>query len=209
MCTVGAGSDGGLDCQDARMTLHPAENRGYRELYLFSRQLAHHWSALATRLEDSPVAGGLTRGSTFARDLVEELGPLTAAHGLHGQPAAAGLGASVGRGRSRVRDRFLERNQAVRFAVGEVQHVVTLLAYLERLSSVSANEELEQFASRWQRKLRRLENEVRRATAELGAEPDGAIRPLDSSLLGRAAHSIGQAAGAVGEWLDRRAAERS
>ncbi len=140
--------------------------------------------------------------------MIEELRPLTVAHGLHGRPTAQGLGASTAGGRSKIRDRFLERNQALRFALLDVQHVVTLLGYLENVSTVTANPELAELAGRWQRKLRRLENEARRAAAELGAEPDGALRPLDSSPLGRAAHAIGSSLGTVGEWVDRRAADK-
>ena len=32
------------------MNLHPAENRGYRELYVYARSLATHWPALAGRM---------------------------------------------------------------------------------------------------------------------------------------------------------------
>jgi len=188
--------------------LHPAENRGLRELYLSARQLADHWTALAPRRPGSPIEALLTRGSQAARDLLKELEPATAAHGLHGRPAAQGSGRAIARQRGVVRDRFLELNQAARFAIEDIQHVVTLLGYLEAVCNASGNGELAELTSRWERKLRRLENEVRRAVIQLGADPDAAIEPLDSSALGRVAHGAGNLAGTLGEWVDGKAAER-
>ena len=189
------------------MSLVPAENRGYRELYAYSRQLAEHWRALAAALADPELTRVLDRGAAGADDLIQELEPLTARHGLHGKPAAQAAGKSIAGG-ARVRDRFLERNQAARFAVEEVQHVVTLLAYLARVSETSGNGDLAEFSGRWERKLKRLEGEARKAVAALGADLDGAVAPLDESAVGKAAHQVGHVAGTVGEWIDRRAARR-
>ena len=184
--------------------LHPAENRGYRELYAFARQMADHWEALAPAFPDAP----LERGAGAAGELIEELEPLTAARGLHGHPAAQGVGKTLARQRGVVRDRFLERGQALRFAVEEVQHLVTLLAYLGSVAGTRSDEELGDFCARWVRRLKRLGSEARKAAASLGEDPDDAIEPLDTSRLGRAAHSIGYAFGTVGEWVDRQAAQR-
>ena len=189
------------------MALHPAENRGYRELYAYARQLAEHWRALSAGLADADLTRVLDRGAAAAGELIDELEPLTAEHGLHGKPAAQGAGKSIAGG-ARVRDRFLERNQAARFAVEEVQHVVTLLAYLARASETSGNPGLAEFCGRWERKLKRLEGEARKAAAALGADLDAAVAPLDESAVGKAAHQVGYVAGTVGEWLDRRAARR-
>ena len=126
------------DRHDQAMALHPAENRGYRELYAYSRQLAEHWRALSAALADPDLTKVLDRGAAAADDLIEELAPLTARHDLHGKPAAQGAGKSIAGG-ARVRDRFLERNQAARFAIEDLQHVVTLLAYLARASETSGN----------------------------------------------------------------------
>ena len=188
--------------------LHPAENRGYRELYAFARQLAEHWEALAERSEGRPEAASLAGGAVAARELIEELEPMTGSRGLHGRPAAQGVGSSLAKQRTGVRDRFLERNQAVRFAVEEMQHLVTLLSYLGSVAAGRGDEELGGFCARWVRKLKRLENAARKAAAALGEDPDAAIEPLDPSPAGRAAHGVGYAMGSVGEWFDRRAAER-
>lgn len=189
------------------MALHPAENRGYRELYAYSRQLAEHWRALSAALADADLTKVLDRGAAAAEELIEELAPLTAHQGLHGKPAAQGAGKSIAGG-ARVRDRFLERNQAARFGIEDLQHVVTLLAYLARASETSRNGELAEFCGRWERKLKRLEGEARKAAAALGADLDGAVAPLDESRVGRVAHHVGYIAGTVGEAFDRRAARR-
>ena len=190
------------------MALHPAENRGYRELYAFARRLGDHWAALAGRLPASPASSALADGARTAERLISELEPLTAAHGLHGHPAAQGLGASLGVGRSFVRDRFLERNQAVRYAVADAALVRALLGYLAAVSKASGNADLADFSARWERELGTLDAAARSAAAELGSDPDGAIEPVDASPIGRAAHGMGYAAGTAGEWFDRQAAKR-
>jgi len=193
--------------EDEEMALHPAENRGYRELYAYSRQLAEHWRAVAEALADPEMAKVLDRGAAAADGLISELAPLTAREGLHGKPAAQGAGKSIAGG-ARVRDRFLERNQAARFAIEDLQHVVTLLAYLARASETSGNDKLVEFCGRWERKLKRLEGEARKAAAALGSDLDTAVAPLDESAVGKAAHQVGYLAGTVGEWVDRRSARK-
>lgn len=191
-------------------TLHPSENRGYRELYAFARQMADHWTALAAQLgAGSFAAEPLDRGAASARELIAELEPVTARHGLHGKPAAQGVGVNLARGRAAVRDRFMERNQALRFAVKDVEHLTMLLAYLGSLAEARSDAELGEFCGRWERKLRRHVGAARKAVVEQGADPDDSVRPLDGSVLGKAAHSVGYVAGTVGEWVDGRAARRS
>ena len=209
--TVGRGPDGAAwgkseSIRPMARELHPAENRGLRELYLFARQVVHHWDGLAGRLGGSPLTGLLSRGAGSARSLIHELEPVTAAYGLHSKPAAQGAGVTLARQRAAMRDRFLEVNQAARFAVEDLQHVVTLLGYLEALTRTTGHADLAELLGRWERKLRRLENEARRAVAELGTDPDTAIEPLDSSPLGRVAHGANHAFGTFGEWVDRRTA---
>lgn len=187
--------------------LHPAENRGYRELYAFSRGLIAHWTALSDAL-GPPACKPLDAGVHAARGLLSELEPVTAAHGLHGRPAAQGAGAQVGRQRI-VRNRFLERGQALRFAPQDIVHLCVLLAYLAQVAESRGDSELAEFCVRWERKLRRHESAVRKAATLIGADPDGAVEPLHGSVVGRAAHGLGLAAGTAGEWFDRRAAGRS
>jgi hypothetical protein len=205
-----AGSRGGPEragrCHHGGVPLHPAENRGYRELYAYARQLCDHWSALAARLPGTDAAGVLVKGSESARELISELKPATEAHGLHGQPAAQGVGRSLARQRDGQRDRFLERNQALRFAVEDMQHVTTLLAYLGALADTRGDADLSDLCGRWERKLRRTESAMRKAAVAGGSDPDAAIEPLDGSAAGRAAHTVGYAVGTVGEWFDRWAA---
>ena len=188
-------------------SLHPAENRGYREVYAFARQMAEHWSALTRQPGIGPgAAEPLEQGAAAARELIVELEPVTARYGLHGKPAAQGVGINLARGRVAVRDRFMERNQALRFAVKDVEHLTMLLAYLASVAESQSDAELVEFCGLWEGKLRRHVGAARKAAADQGADPDGAVEPLDDSSLGKAAHSVGYLTGMVGEWVDRRAA---
>ena len=140
-------------------TLHPAENRGYRELYVLSRELVEHWSALAGRLPPE-TAKPFEDGARAAQQLLDELAEITPTYGLYGKVAAQGLGRNVA-GAMRVRDRFLELNQGARLAVTEIQQVTTLLAYLAAVAESRSHAELAEFCTRWERKLKRIENAAR------------------------------------------------
>ena len=190
------------------MSLHPAENRGYRELYAFARNIASGWPALADRLSGSAAEKPLRDGAAAANDLIAELERTTPEYGLFGKPAAQGLGESVAKTRRGVRDRFLERNQALRFAVSDVQHTVTLLGYLEQVARTRGDERLRSFCSDQRARLMPVERAARAAAIELGSSPDEAIEPLDRSAAGRVAHGAAYAFGTLGEWLDRRAGSR-
>jgi len=188
--------------------LHPAQNRGLRELYAGARQLEEHWRALAARLAAGEGVEDLRAGADTARELLVELADVTAGYGLYGFPAAQTVGARVAGLRNAVADRTLERNQALRMAVLDVQHVVTLCGYLRELAVARGDEPLAEFCGRWERKLRRLEGRVRKAAVGCGAEPDAAIEPVDHGPLGRAGHRLASLGGTVGEWVDRRTAQR-
>jgi hypothetical protein len=188
--------------------LHPAENRGYRELYAFARNIADHWPKLAERMAGSAAERPLHDGAAAASDLLRELEARTPDYGLYGKPAAQGVGANLARTRRDVRDRFLERNQALRFAVSDVQHVVTLLGYLEQLARTRGDDALRGFCSDQRARLMPVERTARAAAIELGSAPDAAIEPLDRSAAGRVAHGAAYAMGSVGEWLDRRAGNK-
>ncbi|MDQ3588309.1 MAG: hypothetical protein M3375_08175 [Actinomycetota bacterium] len=188
-------------------TLHPTEHRGYRELFASSRSLSTHWEQLAERLPQTR-ARPFSEGASAARELIRQLETHAAAYDLHGKPAAQGLGHSIGTARAGLRDRFLEVNQATRFALGEVGHVVALLGYLRRVAETRDDARAQDFCSGWLGRLEEVERQARGAAAELGADPDLAIEPYDPSPLGKAGHSVGSAIGTVGEWVDRRMTKR-
>ena len=190
------------------MPLHPAENRGYRELYVSGRYAAKRLSRLAISLDGTEAREPIDKATESLGKLLDELGPLTARHDLYGEVAAQGGGASIGTVRGAVFDRFLERNQALRFAVDDLEHVTTLLAYLAAVSEKRRETKLAEFCASWERRLRRQLSAVRKAALELAADPDAAVEPLDASPTGRAAHRVAWAVGTVGEWTDRQVARR-
>ena len=190
------------------MPMHPAENRGYRELYLTGRQLVGRWTRLAGAIGDADASTALSKGAESVGTLLAELAPLTARHDLHGNVAAQGTGRRLGVARAVVGDRFLERNQALRLALDDLEHVATLLAYLAAVSETRGDADLPEFCRSWERRLRRQLGAVRKAAVAMGRDPDAAIEPLDPSAVGKAAHGAAYAAGTVGEWVDRQVARR-
>jgi hypothetical protein len=183
--------------------LHPAQNRGLRELVATTRQLADHWGALAPRFAGPRETDLLGDGAARAQELISGLRPLMEARGLYGGVAAHSVGKSLAGSRTRVGDRFLERNQALRTALLDVQHVVTLLGYQAQLAETQADEELARALRHYERELLSVERAARRAAVKLGSEPDAAIERLDPSPAGRFAHGAANAVGTVGEWVDR------
>jgi hypothetical protein len=190
------------------MELHPAESRGFRELYAFARNIVEHWPKLADRMAGSSAERPLRDGAAAAEELLRDLEGRTPDYGLYGKPAAQGVGVSLARTRRDVRDRFLERNQALRFAVSDLQHLVTLLGYLEQVARTRGDDALRSFCSDQRAKLMPVERTARAAAIELGSKPDEAIEALDQSAAGRVAHGAAYAMGSVGEWFDRRAGNK-
>jgi hypothetical protein len=188
--------------------MHPAENRGYRELYLTARAVARRFGHLASAFGEGAAHEALAKAGEGLEQMVADLRPLTARHGLYSRLAAEGGGASIGTARGTIADRFLERNQALRIAADELEHLATLLAYLNSVSGTRDDAELCEFTDAWERRLRRQLGAVRRAVRDLGSDPDEAIRPLDDSPVGRAAHRTAWTFGAIGEWTDRRIGRR-
>jgi hypothetical protein len=182
--------------------VHAAEHRALRELYAFTRQLGRHWSSLA-KLDGGDEPAALRAGAQAAEELLGELEPLTGARGL---PTATMVrfASRFAAPRPAVPDRALERNQALRFAALDAQHVATLLAYVANLAAADGDEELRAFCSRWERKLRTHERGVRLAAIALGERPDEAIAPADGSLAGRLGAKVNSGIGAFGEWFDGR-----
>jgi hypothetical protein len=188
-------------------SLHPAQNRGFRELVAATRHVIDHFEALAPRF-DPKIADALNEGAELARELLKAVREAISEYDLHGGPAAQNVGKSGAGLRGGVTDKFLEKNQALRMAVLDVQHTVTLLAYLESVSGKTETEDLAKLCHDWHGKMLDLEHRMRAAVIVLGTEPDTAIEPVDSGVLGRAAHSVGYWVGTFGEWFDRRDAEK-
>jgi hypothetical protein len=181
--------------------LYPAEHRALRELHAMVRQLAGHWERIGERL-GGDAQGPLAAGAASARELLGELAERTAAHGLHGFPMAQGVGGRMAGLRNAAGDLLLERNQALRGAVLDAAHVVTLLAYLSALADRRGDAELAAWHRRWESRLRGAQDAVEASVISLAGDPDDAIRPADESPLGRAGHTVANGMGTLGEAID-------
>jgi hypothetical protein len=181
------------------VSLHPAEHRAVRELHATARALASHWGALASRLGE-PAAEPLLRGSNTSRALLEALSYRSDLPA--GYPAAQGVGGGLAALRGGARDVVLERNQALRLAVGDVGHVVTLLGYLAALAEARGDAELATFHREWEAQLASSQRAVSDAMLALAADPDSAVLPADPGPLGRAGHGVANAFGTFGEAFD-------
>jgi hypothetical protein len=185
------------------MPLHPAENRGYRELFLTAQGAQTRLAKLAGHLEEEQ-RGALDKAGQALAGMREDFKPALARYDLHSEHAARGGGFGIGVVRAAVLDRFLERNQALRLAVDDLEHVTTLLAYLGGVSATRDASALTELCQGWERKLRRHVSAVRKAAVALASDPDAAIEPLDPSPAGRAAHATAVAMGTAGEAFDRK-----
>jgi hypothetical protein len=181
--------------------MYRAEHRALRELHATGRQLASHWRKLGERLGGAPQRA-LQEGAATARGMVSELAKQTAERGLHGFPAAQGVGSRLANVRNLAGDLVLERNQALRLAVLDAEHVATLLEYLAALADKRGDEPLAAFHLHWRDEIASARDAVRHAAIALADDPDDAIRPAESSLLGRAGHGAATALGTVGEAID-------
>ena len=184
-----------------------AEHRGLRELYASTRQLASHWAVLAERLGGEEGAA-LREGAEQAETMLEELGQRMADFDLAGYPAAQSAGGSLSSLRNRLADAALERNQALRLAVLDVQHLGTLLPYLAGVARGRGDESLARWYGGWKRKLAAVEKRARELAIAAGDDPEAAVEPLIDSAAGRAAHGVAYAIGTLGEWVDTSAVGR-
>jgi hypothetical protein len=173
----------------------PAEHRALRELHATAKQVEAHWSTLAARL-GGPAADVLTQGVGFARELLRELETR-----IPGKPAAQGVGANLASLRH-AGDLLLERNQAFRTALLDLQHVTTLLGYTRALAGGAAWQEP------FEERGKELEIRTRAAINAMANDPEQAIAPADPSGLGRAGARLGDWIGTVGEAIDTRLARR-
>jgi hypothetical protein len=184
------------------MALHPAENRGYRELMLTAEEARTRLRRIAGHL-DLETREACDKGSGALGEMIAAFTPALAEHDLYSELAARGTGSRIGTVRAEILDRFLERNQALRFAVDDVEHVTTLLAYMASVSASRGKKNLPELCGTWERKLRRQVSAIRKAAIELGSNPDEAVEPLDPGALGKAAHGAAVATGTVGEAVDK------
>ena len=181
--------------------MYRAEHRALRELHATGRQLASHWWRLGDRL-GGPPAASLQDGAAVARGMVTELAKETAKRGLHGFPAAQGVGHRLAGLRNTAGDLVLERNQALRLAVLDAEHVTILLAYLAALADKRGDTALAAFHRHWEGEIDEVRDTVRAAAIALADDPDDAVQPAEGSILGRAGHTAANALGTVGEALD-------
>ena len=181
--------------------LYPAEHRALRELYAMGSQLASHWTRLGGRLGGAP-GDALAGGASAARELLRELAARTASHGLHGFPAAQGVGGRLAGARNVAGDLVLERNQALRAAVLDVAHVTTLLAYLAGLADRRGDAMLAAWHRRWEVRLREAQERVMATVVAMAEDPADAILPASQTAAGRAGHSVANALGTLGEAID-------
>jgi hypothetical protein len=188
--------------------LYPAEHRALRELHATGRQLASHWGRLADRLGGAP-AEPLRDGAVRARGLVGELAKETGKRDLHGFPAAQGVGSRLAGVRNLAGDLVLERNQALRLAVLDAEHVATLLRYLAALADRRDDAALAAFHRRWAAEIDAARDALRDAVIALAADPDDAVGPAEPSPLGRAGLGAATAIGTLGEAFDGSALGRA
>jgi hypothetical protein len=185
--------------------LFPAEHRALRELYALTRQFGGHWARLGDRLDPAPEVLG--RGVDASKELLGELASRTTAYGLHGVPAATGAGAWTSRLRG-AGDLLLERNQALRGAVLDIEHVALLLAYLAALATQRDDLALAEWLSGWETRLRGIAGEAQATVVAEAEDPERAVQPYDGSKLGRAGHKLALGLGTLGEAYDARAGRR-
>jgi hypothetical protein len=181
--------------------MYRAEHRALRELHATGRQLANHWWRLGDRLGGAP-ATSLQDGAAVARAMVTELAKQTAERGLHGFPAAQTVGSRLAGLRNTAADLVLERNQALRLAVLDAEHVATLLLYLAALAERRGDVALAAFHRRWAGEISGARDAVRDAAIALAGDPGDAVLPAESSALGRAGHGAANAVGTMGEAFD-------
>lgn len=176
--------------------MHAARHRALRELGAFARQMSDHWEALAARI-DGPPAKALTAGAKAASKVLDAVRPLASDRGLEIGPAAMSAG-RFARARPPVPDAVLERNQAVRFALLDAEHLLTLIEYVGALSGTEGDTELEEACSEWKAVIKKPARAARRAAIGLGKEPDVAVLPISKG------QKLTYVIGWLGEATDRR-----
>ncbi|MFL5847202.1 MAG: hypothetical protein ACJ762_21195 [Solirubrobacteraceae bacterium] len=176
--------------------MHPARHRALREMGAFARQMSDHWSALSERLGGA-AAKPLADGAAAASAVLDAVRPLASARDLEIGPAAMSAG-RVARARPPVPDAALERNQALRFALLDAEHLLLLVEYVGALSATEGDDELVAACAEWKAALQKPARAARRAAVALGGDPDLAVEPLGKG------QKLGYLLGWLGEAADRR-----
>ena len=154
------------------LSMYRAEHRALRELHATGRQLASHWWRLGDRLGGAPAARACRTAPRSPAAMVTELAKQTAERGLHGFPAAQGVGSRLAGLRNTAGDLVLERNQALRLAVLDAEHVATLLEYLAALADKRGDEPLAAFHHHWRDEIAAARDAVRHAAIALADDPE-------------------------------------
>lgn len=161
--------------------MHPAGHQALTELRAASRLLCERWSTLAGRLA-GPEAFLLRTGADHTADLLAEV----TAHAREREiDVDGGSAVDLDHMRPTGGDRFLRRNEALRGAVLDVQHVTTLLAYAKALARNDDDDALVMLYSAWEERLLALEIGARGLAIAAADEPDHAIAPADGSPVER------------------------
>ena len=156
--------------------MYRAEHRALRELHATGRQLGSPLVAARRPPRRAPAAS-LRDGAAVARGMVTELAKETGKRGLHGFPAAQGVGSRLAGLRNTAGDLVLERNQALRLAVLDAEHVATLLLYLAALADRRGDTALMAFHGRWAEEIATARDAVRAAAIALADDPEDAVGP--------------------------------
>jgi hypothetical protein len=180
--------------------MHAARHRALRELGAFARQMSDHWSALASRV-DGAASRALDEGSSAAKEVLDAVRVLAAARDLKIGPAALGAG-RLARARPPVPDAVLERNQALRFALLDAEHLITLVEYVGGLAAAEDDAEMVAACAAWKAALKKPAGAVRRAVMALARDPDAAVEPISKG------QRLSWAIGWLGEAADRQVRKR-
>src|SRR3954469_25871716 len=158
--------------------------------------MAGHWDGLAGEF-DGRTREVRREGSDAAGEIVDELRTHARERGLEVGPAALQVAGRLARARPLAPDGALERNQAVRFALLDAEHVLTLIDYLAELALADDDVEGHAVCAAWAARLRPIERNLRRHAVDLGKHPDTAVEPIS------VAHKLQYAIGWIGEATDR------
>jgi hypothetical protein len=146
------------------------------------REAETRLTGLGRRLDEKD-AEAVSKTAEVLRELLAELADQAASNDIELETSAEAATPRIGTVRAAILDRYLERNQALRFAVDDLEHAATLLAYLAELGASRRARKLPEFCRSWERKLRRHVTAVRKVAVATGADPDAAVELLDPAAI--------------------------